>query len=411
MDYQVFTLPNGIRLLYKSFPASITHACIIINAGSRDEEQGKDGLAHFIEHLLFKQTEKRNTTQILNRLEAVGGDLNAYTTKEYTCIHASFLSPHLQRALDLFEDLVFHSTFPLNELEKEKSVILDEIASYQDQPEEAVQDDFEDLLFAGHELGRNILGTEESVSGLQQADIRNFLKQNYNTEEIVVGVIGTYDYKKLCHLFTKVFGDVPANTLGKNRRTFSTYKAVAKTEEKPISQSHCVIGNLAYSIHHPNKTALLLLNNILGGNGMTSRLNMQIREKYGIAYTIESNYTPLTDTGIFSIYFGTDTEKVKRALSLTHKELKNLRETRLSPTGLHRAKQKFTGQIALGEENKLSLIIAMSKSLIDYGRVDTLEEIFQKINAVSAEQLLEISNEIFQISDLSTLMFQPGDSE
>ncbi|WP_207429298.1 pitrilysin family protein [Pedobacter sp. SYSU D00535] len=411
MDYQVHTLPNGIRLLYKPFPSTITHACIIVNAGSRDEESGKDGLAHFIEHLLFKQTAKRNTNQILNRLESVGGDLNAYTTKEYTCIHASFLNPHLERALDLFEDLVFHSTFPLNEMAKEKSVILDEIASYQDQPEEAIQDDFEDLLFAGHELGRNILGTEETVKALEQTDILHFLASNYNTEEIVVGVIGSYDYKKLCNLFNKLFGQVPANKPIKKRQLMLSYQARQKKEEKPISQSHCIIGSPAYSIHDKNKAGLLLMNNILGGTGMTSRLNLEIREKYGIAYTIESNYTPLSDTGIFSIYFGTDVEKVEKALSLTHKELRRLREQRLTATSLHRAKQKFIGQIALGEENKLSLIIAMTKSLIDFNRVDTLEEVFDKINAVTEDQVLEISNEILEPAKLTTLLFQPADEE
>ena len=409
MDYQVFSLPSGIRLLYKPFPSSITHACIIVNAGSRDEEQGKDGLAHFIEHLLFKQTERRNTNQILNRLESVGGDLNAYTTKEYTCIHASFLSPHLERALDLFEDLVFHSTFPFNEMEKEKSVILDEIASYQDQPEEAVQDDFEDLLFAGHELGRNILGTEESVQKLERDDITGFLSNNYNTEEIVIGILGNYDFKRLCNTFSKIFGAIPANIAPKRRKPFSKNVPAFKTEEKQISQAHCVIGNLAYPIYHENKVGLLLLNNILGGNGMTSRLNLEIREKYGIAYTIESNYTPFTDTGIFSIYFGTDAEKAKKAVALTHREMKKLREKKLSPITLHRAKQKFTGQIALSEENKLSLIIAMTKSLIDYGKVDTLEEIFEKINVVTDAQLLAIANEIFDPAKLTTLMFQPSE--
>ncbi|WP_256010999.1 M16 family metallopeptidase [Desertivirga xinjiangensis] len=409
MDYQIFTLPNGIRLLHKATTSSISHACIIVNAGSRDEPQGKDGLAHFIEHLLFKKTERRNTSQILNYLESVGGDLNAYTTKEYTCIHASVLNPYIERALNLFEDLVFHSTFPEDEMEKEKGVILDEISSYQDQPEEAIQDDFEDLIFEGHELGRNILGTPETVTELTKSDIFGFLKSNYNTEEIIVGVLGNYDYKKLCNLFTKIFADIPHNKGAMDRRAVQSYQAKTKKQSQAIAQTHCVIGNHAYSIHHHHKTGLSLLNNLLGGNGMSSKLNLEIREKYGIAYTIESNYTAFSDTGLFSVYFGTDAEKAKKALSLVHKELKKLRENKLSETALHRAKQKFTGQIALGEENRLSVLIAMTKSYIDHGKADSLDEIFRKINAVSTEQILEIANEVFDTSRLSSLLFEPAD--
>ncbi|MBC8053578.1 MAG: insulinase family protein [Sphingobacteriaceae bacterium] len=409
MDYQVFTLPNGIRLLHKPTTSLLSHACIIINAGSRDEAQGKDGLAHFIEHLLFKRTKKRSTNQILNRLELVGGDLNAYTTKEYTCIHASFLNPYLERAIELFQDLVFHSVFPPDELDKEKSVILDEIASYQDQPEEAIQDDFEDILFARHHLGRNILGTSDSVKDLQRPDILNFLKANYNTHEIVIGVLGNYDFKKLCKTFTKIYGSLPENKVSLNRRPVTDYNPEGKTVAKTIAQTHCVIGNQAYSIHHQNKTGLLLLNNLLGGTGMSSRLNLQIREKYGIAYTIESNYTAFSDTGIFSIYFGTDAEKAARATALVYKELKKLRENKLSAVALRQAKQKFTGLIALGEENRIGLIISMSKSLTDYGRADTLEEIYTKVNAVTAEQVLEIANEIFEPSKLTTLIFEPSE--
>ncbi|WP_423149748.1 M16 family metallopeptidase [Rubrolithibacter danxiaensis] len=407
MDYQVFTLPNGIRLLFKSTSSSISHACIIVNSGSRDEPSGQDGLAHFIEHLLFKRTERRNTNQILNRLEMVGGDLNAYTTKEYTCIHASFLNPYLDRTLDLFEDLVFHSVFPEEELKKEQSVILDEIASYLDQPEEAVNDDFEELLFQGHPLGRNILGTEESVKSLSKADILSFIKTNYNTSEIVIGVLGNYDFNKIIKSFQKIYEPIPANNVIKKRSSPDHYSPVNSSIKKQISQAHVVLGNRAYSIHHPDKTALLLLNNHLGGNGMSSRLNLQVREKYGIAYTIESNYIPVSDTGIFSIYFGTEADKTGKALKLIHKELRMLREKKLGAGQLQQAKQKFIGQIALGEENRMGLLISMTKSLLDYNRVDSLEEVFAKINAVTAEQLLQISNEVFEPSKLSSLLFEP----
>jgi predicted Zn-dependent peptidase len=400
-------MQNGIRVLHKPSPSNISHTCIIINAGSRDEDPSKDGLAHFIEHLLFKQTEKRNTNQILNRLELVGGDLNAYTTKEYTCIHASFLKPHLERSLDLFEDIIFHSVFPEEEMSKEKEVILDEIASYQDQPDEAINDDFEDLLFEGHPLGRNILGTPTSVQSFTKTDIFNFHKANYRTDEIIIGIFGDYDLKTIIRLSEKIFAGIPANLPERKREKIESYSAKNLVFTKPINQSHCVIGNQSYSMHHKHKTAFLLVNNLLGGTGMSSRLNLEIREKYGIAYTIESNYTPMSDTGIFSIYFGTDSEKTEKAIKLVEKELRKLREQKLGPVQLKQAKDKFIGQIALGEENRMGLLISMSKSLLDYGRVDSLEEIFAKINAVTNSQVLEIANDMFHPQKLSSMIFNP----
>ena len=408
-DYQLYTLSNGIRIMYKHAPSTITHCCFLVNAGSRDEPEQKEGLAHFIEHLLFKETERRNTSQILNRLELVGADLNAYTTKEYTCIHASLLNPHLERTIDLFEDILFHSTFPEDELEKERGVILDEIASYIDQPEEAIQDDFEDMLFRGHAIGKNILGTPESVGRLNVADMKQFMAANYNTGEMIFAVYGDYNFNKVIKLADKYFGSIAPNYTRKHRVKPAIHLAERLVLPKPISQTHCVMGSQAYSSSNPEKYGLLLLNNVLGGMGMSNRLNMEIREKHGIAYTIESNYTSLTDTGIFSIYFGTDSEKTDRAMRLVNKELKKLRDNKLGTLQLHQAKQKFIGQIALAEENRMSLIISMAKSLLDLGTVDTLDQIFAKINDVTAEQLLAISNEIFDDKRMITLLFEPKD--
>ncbi|MDB5011422.1 MAG: putative Zn-dependent peptidase, partial [Mucilaginibacter sp.] len=322
-------------------------------------------------------------------------------------IHASLLKQHLERTIDLFEDIIFHSTFPEEELEKERGVILDEIASYIDQPEEAIQDDFEELLFEGHAIGKNILGTPEAVTRLNTTDIKHFIAANYNTSEMIFAVSGNYDLKKITKLADKYFGNIPANSALKSRITPSVHKPGKYIFAKQISQTHCVIGNRAYSSSHLNKNGLLLLNNWLGAGGMSSRLNLEIREKHGIAYTIESNYTPLTDTGIFSIYFGTDSEKAGKAARLVHKELKKLRDKKLGTLQLHQAKEKFIGQIALAEENRMSLIITMAKSLVDFNYVDTLEQVFAKINAVTAEQLLEISNEVFDDNQMITLLFEP----
>jgi len=407
MEYNVHTLSNGIRILHVPSASAISHACIIINTGSRDEPENKAGLAHFIEHLIFKRTEKRSTNQILNRLESVGADLNAYTTKEYTCVHASFLNPYLDRTLDLFNDIIFHSTFPEEEMDKEKSVILDEIASYLDQPEEAINDDFEDMLFAGHALGNNILGTTDSVQNFTREDVINFRKANYRTNEIVIAVLGNYTLNSVVNKGTKHFADVEENTPAKERFKPAILQQSSTAIYKPIMQSHCILGTQAYSTYQHEKGPLMLLNNYFGGNGMSSVLNLQIREKYGIAYTIESNFSPLSDTGIFSIYFGTDKEKQIKALSLIFKEIKKLKEKPLNELQLHKAKNKFIGQIALGEENRIGLIISMAKSLIDHNQIDSLATVFEKINAVTTDQIINVANEVLDIEQLNIFTFSP----
>jgi len=407
MDHQLIHLPNGIRILFKPADTVVSHACILINAGTRDETPNQYGMAHFIEHLLFKRTERRNTNQILNRLELVGADLNAYTTKEYTCIHASFLREHLLRVLDLFEDIVFHSVFPETEMIKEKGVILDEIASYQDSPEEAIMDDFEDLLFKNHALGHNILGTEESLNTINRTDVLSFLKQHYCTNEIVIAITGKYNWKRIKQQIEGLFGAIHASSSVRNREMAPGYTAKQVCLAKPIMQTHTSLGNIAYNLHDARKTGMMVLNNLLGGMGMSSRLNLEIREKYGITYTIESNYTPYADTGAFSIYYGTDEDKVVKASKLVHKELKKLRENKLGVLQLHQAKLKFIGQIALAEENRMGVLITMAKNLLDYGRVNTLEEVIEKINEVTAEELLAIANEVLDTSKLSELSFHP----
>lgn len=407
MEYNVHTLPNGIRLLHVPSASTISHACIIINTGSRDEPEGKAGLAHFIEHLIFKRTKKRSTNQILNRLESVGADLNAYTTKEYTCIHASFLNPYLDRTLDLFNDIIFHSTFPEEEMDKEKSVILDEIASYLDQPEEAINDDFEDMLFAGNALGNNILGTVESVSNFTREDVINFRKANYRTNEIVVAVLGDYSFNSVVKKGTKYFSDVEENSPSLNRKKPAILNPTSTDIYKPIMQSHCIVGGQTYSTHHKNKAGLMLLNNYFGGNGMSSVLNLQIREKYGIAYTIESNFSPLSDTGIFSIYFGTDKEKHTKALTLIFKEMKKLKDHPLNELQLQKAKNKFIGQIALSEENRIGLIISMAKSLIDHDRIDSLAQVFERINKVSTTEMAQIVDDVLAPEQLNIFTFSP----
>lgn len=432
MEFETLRFPGGLRVVLQQVDSPISHACVLVGAGSRDEEVSCYGLAHFIEHLLFKRTERRTTSQILNRLESVGADLNAYTTKEYTCLHASFLTPYLERTLDLFEDLLFHSIFPQEELEKERGVILDEIASYQDSPEDAVMDDFEDIVFAGHGLGHNILGTERDICSLDKAAVLKFMGDHYRASGIVIGISGHYSLKMINRVIQKIFGtvlelselseipDLPAANTRSNGIFSSAVTvdgpATGKTislapvhveRQRPINQVHYVLGGPAYSIHHDRKTGLMLLNNLLGGMGMSSRLNMSIREKHGIAYTIESGYTPFSDTGLFTVYFGTDADKYQKAVQLVFKEFRKLREQPLGSGQLHQAKKKFKGQIALGEENRLSLLITQAKSLLDHDRIETLSDVFEKIDRISATELQDIANEILDENRLYALSFLP----
>lgn len=409
MEYEIIRLSNGIRVVFQYQNVPVTHVCMVINAGSRDESAGKFGVAHFIEHLLFKRTERRSTQQIINHLESVGGDLNAYTTKEYTCVHASMLRPYLDRALDLFEDIFFHSTFPEIEMDKEKSVIVDEMASYLDSPEESIVDDFEDLIFQGSGLGHNILGIEDQLLALQKNDIEEFMRSNYDTHDMVIGITGNYSLKEVERLLHKVFGKVAENGIIRTRDDVNPIIEQHIAIAKPINQVHYMLGSLAYGYRDERKTGLLLLNNMLGGMGMGSILNLSIREKYGIAYTIESNYAIFSDTGLFSIYLGTDEEKVEKAKKLVFKELAKICEQPLSDVKVKKAKQKFIGQIALTEENRMSMIISAAKNVMDYDRVILLDEVIEKIQGLTNDELLGIAQDVFDPKKMLSLSFVPED--
>lgn len=407
-EFETFQLGNGIRVVCQHVKSPIAHACVLIDAGSRHEPETQFGMAHFIEHLLFKRTTRRSTSQIINWLESVGADLNAYTTKEYTCLHASFLKPYLGRTLDLFEDLLFHSEFPQEEIKKEKGIILDEIASYRDSPEDAVLDDFEDMVFQGHGLGHNILGLEEDLLHMDKAKVKSFMLQQYNTSGIVIGISGDFTPKEVERKVEKYFGQLPSSEKSKMMTNQLLLSSPISLERRlPINQVHYVMGRSAYSIYEDKRVGLLVLNNILGGMGMGSRLNMTVREKHGIAYTIESSYQPFSDTGLFSVYFGTDEDKYLKAHQLILKEFKKVRTRKLSDLQLHQAKRKFKGQIALGEESRMALIIGQSKSMLDHGYVQTLTDVFQKIDGVTTEQVLEIANEVLDPDQFFSLVFLP----
>lgn len=407
MTYNYAQLSNGIRIIHRETAGNVAHCGVAINAGSRDELPAENGIAHFIEHIIFKGTKNRKAFHILSRLENVGGDLNAYTAKEETFIYASFLSNYYERTLELFADILFNSTFPEKEIQKEKDVVLDEINSYKDSPSELIFDEFEELLFKGHPIGGSILGSPETVKSFRREDITRFMQRNYLTNRMVIASVGDIKLEKLVLLAERFFGAVPIINTEVKRDLFEKYTPESKVETKSNFQVHCVLGNLAYSLKNEKRTALALLNNILGGPGMNTRLNLNIRERYGYCYNIESHYQPFSDSGYFNIYIGTDNGYLDKSIQLIFKELKALREKPLGTLQLHRAKQQIIGQLAISLESKVSEMLSIGKSHLFFDEVDTFEIIQQKIDRLTANDLQDVANEMFVQDKFSMLTYLP----
>lgn len=404
-EFLIFSLKNGIRIIHKQTSDEVAHCGIIINAGSRDESEHEQGIAHLIEHVLFKGTKKRKAFHILNRIDSVGGELNAYTTKEETCIYASFLTRYFERAVELIADITFQSTFPDKEIIKEKAVIEDEINSYLDNPSEQIFDDFDEQIFWNHPLGKNILGTPDSLKKIKRKDILNFVQRNYTSNQIVFSSIGNIPEALLKRIMEKHLGSVKLKTSDQKRKAFKTYKPCEVETKKDTNQSHCIIGNLAYGVNHKERTSLVLLNNLLGGPAMNSRLNLAIREKYGFTYNLESNYAIFTDTGLFSVYMGTDTKHIERCVQLVHKELDLLKTKRMGSQQLQIAKQQLIGNIALAQESKVNLMLSLGKSILLFNKVDKLSDIYKKIESITPEKILAIANQVFEKKQLSRLTY------
>ena len=408
VDYNIFTLPNGMRVVHKEVSnTKIVHCGFILDIGSRDEREDQLGIAHFWEHMAFKGTKKRKAYHILNKLDAVGGELNAYTTKEKICFYASVLDKHMESAFELLQDITFDSIFPEKQIEKERGVILEEMSLYHDSPEDAIQDDFDRVVFGDHPLGKNILGTSDSVKSFQREDFKAFLRTNLNTERIVFSCVGNVPLKKIQKLAAKYFEPIPHHTGQRERVLFDGYKANSEVITRNITQAQCAIGSTAYPIGHKSRLPFFMLMNVLGGPGMNSRLNLALREKYGFVYSIDASYHPFSDTGLFSIFFGTEMGQVERGRKLVLKELQKLREVPLGTMQLHMAKEQMLGQLAMAEENNTSLMLMMGKSILDKNRIDSLESIYENIRNITAVQLTEVANEQLNENQLSHLTFLP----
>ena len=405
---QLTTLNNGITIVHRQvMHTEISHLGIMLDIGSRDELDNEQGLAHFWEHLAFKGTQKKNNMQIINRLEVIGGELNAYTTKEKICFHASVLSPYFERALELVTDITFHSTFPAKELEKERSVILEEMSMYYEAPEDAIQDDFDELLFPNHSLGVNILGTQETVNSFKQSDLNAFIARNMDTSRIVISSIGKHSHEKVFKWAEKHLGHIPAKRNQVKRILPPAMKPMERITKRGLNQSHVALGRQSYAIKHPDRLAFFMLINLLGGPSMNSLLNVSIREKRGLVYSIEANFTSYVDSGFWAIYFGTESNQVNKSVKLIHKEFEKLQDRTMSPAQLLKIKSQLKGQMAMAEESNLNFMLMMAKSLLDREKIETLDEIFEQIDLVSAEQLQRLAQEMLQADQLSCLIFEP----
>ena len=403
--YEYHTLNNGIKIILSHTPSRVTYSGVYINVGSRDERGNDEGMAHFIEHSLFKGTEHRRAYHIQNRIDGVGGELNAFTTKEETCVYASSLSEHLERCLELFSDILFHSTFPLDEIAREQDVVLEEINSYNDTPSELIYDQYEELAYEGHPLAHNILGSKRNVKRFTPESIRNFMRSNYTPSRMVITVSGNVKFDKLVRLCEKYFGHYENHPSAVDRSAKPEFRTFDRHINRRTHQAHLLIGCEAPDVYSNDKTAFSLLNNILGGPAMNSRLNVAIREHYGFCYNIESQYIPFSDTGLFYIYAGVDLDAQEKARKLIVNELTRIADTPLSTAQLRAAQRQMIGQMAINDDFGMNEMQAIGKAYLCYDHVNTLEEMNADLMAVTADDLQRVAQERFNPDRFGTLIY------
>lgn len=412
--YHYHTLNNGIRIVFRKNNSVVTHSGIYINIGSRDENGSDEGLAHFIEHTIFKGTEHRKAHHIQQRIDGVGGELNAFTTKEETCVYATALSSHLERCLELFADIIFHSTFPDSEIEKEKDVVIEEINSYIDTPSEQIFDDFEENIFAGHPLAHNILGTKKNVRRFNSNRIKEFMHNNYTTDRMVITIVGNSgsteetperEFRKIVRLCKKYFDHYPQRLSAASRSSKPTCNLFNKTIKCSTHQAHILVGCKAPNVYDKEKAAFSLLNNIIGGPAMNSRLNVAIRERYGICYTIESQYTPFSDIGLFSIYAGIDFGSKERFFSMLEQCIRWFSNNNLTDAALRSAQRQYIAQTAIANEYALNEMQSIGKSLLAFDRVDTLSDMQRDIESVTANDIRDIAQRFLNFDNFCTLIY------
>lgn len=439
MKYNTYTLDNGLRIIHLPSDSKVVYCGYQINAGTRNEEPGEEGLAHFCEHVTFKGTERRKAWHILNCLESVGGDLNAYTNKEGTVYYSAILKEHIARAVDLLTDIVFHSVYPQAEIDKEVEVICDEIESYNDSPAELIYDEFENIIFKDSPLGHNILGTAEQVRSFKTEDALRFTRKLYRPDNTIFFAYGDIDFKKLVRLLQRALADdesvvnlaeekLPQITqISWNENSIAEEKSVSSVKsvgpknypsvgdgiagqtivmQKNTHQAHVMIGTRAYDVNDSRRMPLYLLNNMLGGPGMNAKLNLALREHNGLVYTVESTMVAYGDTGIWSIYFGCDEHDVKRCLRLVRKELDKFMQKPLSEAQLKAAKKQIKGQVGVACDNRENFALDFGKSFLHYGWEKNVDRLYEQVDEITAEQIQAVAQELFDKDRLTTLIFR-----
>lgn len=407
MEYNTKTLASGLRVIHLPSTSSVVYCGFQIAAGTRDELPGEEGLAHFCEHMTFKGTERRNALQIINALEGIGGELNAFTNKESTVYYAAVQKEHLRVAVDVLADMVFHSQYPQTEIEREVEVICDEIESYNDSPAELIYDEFENLLFGGHPLGHNILGTAEHLRTYTSADAIRFTKRNYIPMKSVFFVYGNVDFDRLAMWLEKTVQKSPELPAAWVEQTLPDMPSgTTIIRHRNTHQSHVMIGTRAYSANHPRRMALYLLNNLLGGPGMNARLNLVLRERYGLVYTVESTTINYGDTGVWSVYFGCDGHDVTHCRRLVRRELDKLIKSPLSNSRLMAAKRQLKGQLAIACDSREQFALDFGKSFLFDGKERDLDNLFSRIDSVTAEEVQTVACELFSEERLITLIYK-----
>ena len=449
MKYNTHTLDNGLRIIHLPSDSKVVYCGYQINAGTRNEEPGEEGLAHFCEHVTFKGTERRKAWHILNCLESVGGALNAYTNKEGTVYYSAILKEHIARAVDLLSDIVFHSVYPQAEIDKEVEVICDEIESYNDSPAELIYDEFENILFKNSSLGHNILGTAEQVRSFTTEDALRFTRKLYRPDNAIFFAYGDIDFKKLVKLVGRALADDESGKLAaeklpqisqitqisRDENPVATEKSVSSVEsvgpknyssvgpknypsvgeeiagqtivmQKNTHQAHVMIGTRAYDVNDDRRMPLYLLNNILGGPGMNAKLNLALREHNGLVYTVESTMVAYGDTGTWSIYFGCDEHDIKRCLRLVRKELDRMMEKPLSDSQLKAAKKQIKGQIGVACDNRENFALDFGKSFLHYGWEKNVDRLYEQVEAITSQQIQDVARELFDKNRLITLIFK-----
>lgn len=412
-----YQLENGLRIIQIPSPTNVAYCGISIDAGTRDEESGEEGMAHFCEHMMFKGTQRRKAWHIINRMEAVGGDLNAYTNKEETVVYSAFMKEHFERAAELIFDIVFHSTYPQHEIDKECEVIVDEIESYNDSPAELIFDHFENLIYENHSLGHDILGTADNVRRFKTEDALRFSRRLYRPEKMVFFVFGNIDFKKVKKVAEKHIESIQAaekkeavekieTETTKKVETFQSIGHGVQIEERGTHQAHVMIGRAAYGSKDPKRIALYFLNNILGGPGMNSRLNIALREHNGLVYTAESTLTNYTDTSTWAIYFGCDPENIDKCLRIVRKELDKLMESSLNDRVFNAALKQIKGQIGVACDNFESYALDTAKAYLHYNKFEGMEDTFKHLKELTPSLLQEVAKEIFDAKGLNTLIFK-----